>query len=958
MSGKEEPNVDGTTMENGSGIPTTPSAITAPRSLANKDDGDDESSSTSSPNDDTVGMTGVDDNPVKEKNSPSSSSSCSSSASEMRIATDTVMENGNEAVPYATTDTASTIIMASTASEMKVEEGEKDHLQPVEEAPKMVNDDHEVDTQMETVEDSPNNQDETKCSNNHEKNEVVPQPSEQNEDSKKMEDTASASKKRSLEEATLTDDNSSSTQDETKTNQTVHQETNDTANKKPKQQSNSGNKKHMDPKVLEIRHVIQSCCQHNDLATAMEAYERAVKEGISIEAQSFYNLLSLGDGLERTVHIGTPKVPPRTNNNKKATTPTTKSNGTTSFNTGEDSTAVSAAASAAALEAQPLLPKEIRPVSAGKRKEFAFQIKKRMDDIKLPLTETAYTALIRLLSRTRDLDAALKLVEEAEHVQQCKPKLRLYSSLLIAFCEVGELEQALALRKRIQQQQPHHHHSTTTNNTNTARASSKKQSHSQNQQPLVLAEKECTALLQCAMANDNAIVFEAILSDLAEDVLVPSKDTVAVLLEWFVSPCSKLRRQRLPPRRMSNEQDTTASLNKIKQLLEEGHSHNHHRQEEERGKSNGNDSGMAAVAAAAAQSPSSIHEAPPNMGPVVTPNGWKTSSSIPIDTTTGILQRGCLQGCALQPVQVSDRAWYEMTRMNESIVLDGKISGNQAAMFQGGKKGKLRNDFSPASRHDQWSKFCTFLNELETTQQKIPHVVLDGANIGYYQQNFSGAPKHVDYYQIDWIVRHFLNTLNQNVLLVMHQRHFAPNLMPAKFQPLVEDWERLGVLYKTPPGMNDDWFWLHAALKYKTLVVTNDEMRDHHFQMLAPRMFLRWKDRHQVHFNFGDWVNEQQSAAAAKESIEDRSASSSVAATSGNQSTKKPSRQVQLVFPEVYSRRIQRVEDGLVVPLAKRGDTNRFLDGAHEANDDEPMEETYLCIRPAPPPPEAKVDWN
>merc|ERR1711935_1225910 len=66
-------------------------------------------------------------------------------------------------------------------------------------------------------------------------------------------------------------------------------------------------------------------------------------------------------------------------------------------------------------------------------------------------------------------------------------------------------------------------------------------------------------------------------------------------------------------------------------------------------------------------------------------------------------------------------------------------------------------------------------------------------------------------------------------------------------------WET-NVLYKTPPGMNDDWFWMHAALKYKTLVVTNDEMRDHHFQMLAPKFFLRWKERHQIHFDFGTWI--------------------------------------------------------------------------------------------------------
>jgi ribonuclease P protein 3 len=29
-------------------------------------------------------------------------------------------------------------------------------------------------------------------------------------------------------------------------------------------------------------------------------------------------------------------------------------------------------------------------------------------------------------------------------------------------------------------------------------------------------------------------------------------------------------------------------------------------------------------------------------------------------------------------------------------------------------------------------------------------------------------------------------------------------------------------------------------------VVTNDQMRDHHFCMLAPRFFLKWRERHQV----------------------------------------------------------------------------------------------------------------
>jgi len=53
------------------------------------------------------------------------------------------------------------------------------------------------------------------------------------------------------------------------------------------------------------------------------------------------------------------------------------------------------------------------------------------------------------------------------------------------------------------------------------------------------------------------------------------------------------------------------------------------------------------------------------------------------------------------------------------------------------------------------------------------------------------------------------------------------------------------------------WWWvtsrLYGAVKSgeKCFLVTNDEMRDHIFQMLPePRLFNIWKDRHQVRFTF------------------------------------------------------------------------------------------------------------
>ena len=36
-------------------------------------------------------------------------------------------------------------------------------------------------------------------------------------------------------------------------------------------------------------------------------------------------------------------------------------------------------------------------------------------------------------------------------------------------------------------------------------------------------------------------------------------------------------------------------------------------------------------------------------------------------------------------------------------------------------------------------------------------------------------------------------------------------------------------------GSNDDWYWMYVTVYLKCHIVTNDEMRDHHFQMLSPR---------------------------------------------------------------------------------------------------------------------------
>lgn len=615
--------------------------------------------------------------------------------------------------------------------------------------------------------------------------------------------------------------------------------------------------KHMNPVLLATRRSFQHCCKTNDVATALEVYQKALTDDIRVEAQSFYSLLNLCDGLgNRKIHIGTPK--PTTVN-------TDESNKSNNNN------------------------KTVRAVDLEIRKQAAFDIKKRMDHLKIPLNETAYTALVKILTRADDLEAADAVLKEAEGVQQCRVKLRLYAPLIHAFCQKqGHLRSALTLWERLGQQQ-----------------------QSQGQSDLQLGEREYAAIIECCAnlkvkdndntgndsnidANDAANVVKKVFTDLSEDVLVPSKETCGILVQWFQSKLALATADSVPTSENTDKSSSSLLLSDI-------------------------------------QLPSSQVGEDIPIGPVVCPaqtHQWAISETCSIDATTGTLLDGCLQGKILQPIQLSSKAWHDMLTMNETIVLSGKLDRDTSA-FQGGKKGKKRklggNDQELRVNH--WKRFQAFLDtNKNSTDETTYDVIIDGANVGYFQQNFAGAPKHTDYRQIDSVVQHFVN-LGKKVLLVMHQRHFAKHQIPARFRPILDNWNQHGTLYQTPAGMNDDWFWMHAALVLGpgTLVLTNDEMRDHHFQMLSPRSFLRWKDRHQVHFHFGD--------------------ASTAPATNSNGFCSRP---VVLEYPEIYSRRIQRVADGYAIPHPKRGDENRFLDGAHDADDAAPEEETYLCIRQVP----------
>ncbi|XP_068654510.1 proteinaceous RNase P 1, chloroplastic/mitochondrial-like isoform X2 [Aristolochia californica] len=125
--------------------------------------------------------------------------------------------------------------------------------------------------------------------------------------------------------------------------------------------------------------------------------------------------------------------------------------------------------------------------------------------------------------------------------------------------------------------------------------------------------------------------------------------------------------------------------------------------------------------------------------------------------------------------------------------------------------------------------------------------VVDGANVALHDQ------KHFSFRQLNAVVNGIRQSSQTKKLplVVLHSRRVkgGPADNPNN-KKLLEKWRMAGALYATPPGSNDDWYWLYAAVSNKCLLVTNDKMRDHLFELLGKSFFPRWMEKHQVRLTF------------------------------------------------------------------------------------------------------------
>ena len=100
----------------------------------------------------------------------------------------------------------------------------------------------------------------------------------------------------------------------------------------------------------------------------------------------------------------------------------------------------------------------------------------------------------------------------------------------------------------------------------------------------------------------------------------------------------------------------------------------------------------------------------------------------------------------------------EITNQQRSVILEDieKFALNTTANIRGRNptsSSSLSSTRKSVSFVEHWDAFQKWLEEKRTkTMVGRKLMIIDGANVGYFENNYQGAPKHVDYDKIQWMI--------------------------------------------------------------------------------------------------------------------------------------------------------------------------------------------------------------
>lgn len=193
-----------------------------------------------------------------------------------------------------------------------------------------------------------------------------------------------------------------------------------------------------------------------------------------------------------------------------------------------------------------------------------------------------------------------------------------------------------------------------------------------------------------------------------------------------------------------------------------------------------------------------------------------------------------------------------------------------------------------------------FADWLDSREGKPFTAIVDGANVAYYGQNFEQGK--FNYHQIQFLVD-ALESMGENVLVTVPnkytKRSFFCNTGQSSQRAVLSIAEleimnnliETGRLYQVPARCLDDYYWMLASVSNQTvsgkgkdltvsppsqssgcneddeqkqqwpgvrpMLLSNDQMRDHKMELLAPRLFRRWTSSHIVNYNFTAFVDDE-----------------------------------------------------------------------------------------------------
>ena len=167
--------------------------------------------------------------------------------------------------------------------------------------------------------------------------------------------------------------------------------------------------------------------------------------------------------------------------------------------------------------------------------------------------------------------------------------------------------------------------------------------------------------------------------------------------------------------------------------------------------------------------------------------------------------------------------------------------------------------------------------------------IIDGANVGYYMQSFDKG--RFNYHQINYMVKTLIDR-GENPLVIVpgkygkatfHSSHGNVQRLDREEVSIMRGLFKEGRLYGVPAQCLDDFYWMLASVSdqpssargrdgpdelafvpgedprgrfpgTRPMLLTNDQMRDHNFYLLEPRLFRRWYGCHIVNYSFTAFV--------------------------------------------------------------------------------------------------------